>query len=113
MRGLYHFYLVNFFGLPYNYGDPTQNLGVPLKTNSGVTTDEYPKRSSVAECYKQIEQDLLEGTRLMSANRDEASTKIKRIDYLVGNALLSRMYLYMENWDKTIDYADSVLIAQL
>ncbi len=112
LRGLYHFYLVNFFGLPYNYGDPTQNLGVPLKTNSGVTTDEYPKRSSVAECYKQIEQDLLEGTRLMSANRDEASTKIKRIDYLVGNALLSRMYLYMENWDKTIDYADSVLIAQ-
>lgn len=112
LRGLYHFYLLNFFGLPYNHGDPAQNLGVPLKLISGVTTDEYPKREMVAECYKQIEQDLLEGTQLMSENREEASEKIKRIDYLLGYTLLSRMHLYMENWDKAREYADSVLMVQ-
>lgn len=112
LRGFYHLHLVNFFGLPYNYGDPTQNPGVPLKTISGVNTDEYPKRASVAECYKQIEEDLLKGAQLMSANREGASTKVNRIDYLVGYALLSRMYLYTEDWDHAIMYADSVLAVQ-
>ena len=109
LRGLYHFYLVNFFGLPYNYGDPTQNPGIPLKISSGVNTDERPTRASVADCYKQIEKDLQEGTALMSSSRSEASLKVNRIDYLVGHALLSRMYLYMEDWDNAIKYADSVL----
>ncbi len=110
LRGLYHFYLVNFFGAPYNFGDPTQNPGIPLKISSGVSTDERPTRASVADCYEQIEKDLQEGTALMSANRSEASSKANRINYLVGYTLLSRMYLYMEDWDKTIRYADSVLL---
>lgn len=109
LRGFFHFCLVNFFGKPYNDGNPAENLGIPLKLNSGVDTDEYPKRATVSECYKQIETDLIKGTELMSIYRISASTKENRLDYLVGFALLSRMYLYMEDWDKTIQYADSVL----
>ena len=108
LRGFYYFYLVNFFGLPYTYGDPTQNLGVPLKLTSGVTDEKFT-RNTVAECYEQIEKDLLLGTELMSQNRAEMSTQLNRVNYLVGFAMLSRMYLYMEDWDQTIAYADSVL----
>lgn len=108
LRGFYYFYLVNFFGLPYTYGDPSQNLGVPLKLVSGVTDEKFT-RNTVADCYGQIEKDLLLGTRLMSENRAEMSTQLNRVNYLVGFALLSRMYLYMGDWDAAIAYADSVL----
>lgn len=112
LRGFYHFHLVNFFGLPYNFGNPEENPGIPLRLRSGVDTDEYPRRASVADCYRQIIRDLEEGSKLMSENRAEASTKETRIDYVVGYALLSRVYLYMEDWDEVIRYADSVLSVQ-
>ena len=108
LRGFYYFMLVNFFGMPYNFGDPQQNLGVPLKLDSGVTDDRLA-RNSVAECYEQIERDLLRGTELMRRNASEQSLQITRLGYLAGYALLSRMYLYMEDYDKALAYADSVL----
>lgn len=108
LRGFYYLMLVNFFGLPYNFGDPEQNLGVPLKLDSGVTDDRL-ERNSVAECYEQIEKDLLRGTELMRQNSSQQSLKITRLGYLAGYALLSRMYLYMGNYDKALMYADSVL----
>ena len=108
LRGFYYLMLVNFFGMPYNFGEPSQNLGVPLKLDSGVT-DERLARNSVAECYEQIEEDLLRGTELMRQNASEQSLQITRLGYLAGYALLSRMYLYMENYDKALAYADSVL----
>lgn len=108
LRGFYYLYLVNFFGLPYNYGDPTKNAGVPLKLTSGVT-DEKMKPASVAACYEQIERDLLQGVELMKKGKNKASNLKTRLNYLAGYAFLSRMYLYTENWDKVIAYADSVL----
>ncbi len=108
LRGYYYLMLVNFFGLPYNYGDPEKNPGVPLKLTSGVT-DERFKRNSVAECYRQIEKDLLTGTNLMSKYRENRSQKVSRVNYLVGYAYLSRLYLYLEDWERVILYADSVL----
>ena len=109
LRGFYYFMLVNFFGMPYNFGDPSQNPGVPLKLDSGVTDDRLA-RNSVAECYEQIEADLLRGTELMRRNASEQSAQLTRLNYLTGYALLSRIYLYMEDYDKALAYADSVLI---
>lgn len=108
LRGFYYLMLVNFFGMPYNFEDPAQHLGVPLKLDSGVTDDRLP-RNNVAACYEQIEQDLLRGSELMARHASEQSLKLTRLNYLAGYALLSRMYLYMENWDKALAYADSVL----
>lgn len=106
LRGFYYFMLVNFFGLPYNYGDPKVNLGVPLKLTSGVT-DEKLKRNTVAEVYAQVESDLLEGARLMKENAMDVD--FVRVNHLVAYALLSRMYLYQEDWDNALKYADLVL----
>lgn len=106
LRGFYYFMLVNFFGLPYNFGDPTVNLGVPLKLTSGVTDEKF-KRNTVAEVYKQIENDLLKGAKLMEENAIEVD--FVRVNHLAAYALLSRMYLYMEDWDNALKYANLVL----
>ncbi|MBC5622025.1 RagB/SusD family nutrient uptake outer membrane protein [Butyricimonas hominis] len=108
LRGLYYYILVNFFGVPYNYGDPTINSGVPLKLNTGVTDEKF-KRNSVAECYEQILEDLETGTRLMKEGQEAQSNDVLRLRYPVGWALLSRVCLHMNKWDEVICYADSVL----
>ena len=109
LRACYYFHLVNFFGFPYNHGDPKVNFGVPLKLNSSVR-DEHFARNSVAEVYTQIEKDLLEGNRLLREN--DFHRNYFRIGHLAAKALLSRVYLYMEDWDKALAYADSVLQAK-
>lgn len=108
MRGYYYFNLVNLFGEPYNVGDPTKNLGVPLKLRMGVT-DELFTRNTVAEVYKQIESDWLQAVALMKQNESFVRADFHRMSYLGVWAMLSRLYLYQENWDKAILYADSVL----
>ena len=106
LRGFYYLHLVNFFSLPYNYGNPNENLGVPLKLISGVP-QEKPMRGTVAGVYAQIEKDLLEGAELMKANPQ--TTVFTRMNAWAAYGFLSRAYLYMEEWDKVIQYADSVL----
>ena len=106
LRAFYYLMLVNFFGQPYNIGDPEKNLGVPLKLHMDVT-EELFLRNSVAEVYRCIESDLLEGNRLLEEN--DLPKTYHRMDHLAAKALLSRMYLYMENWDKALEYADKVL----
>lgn len=110
LRGFYYLMLTNFFGMPYNYGDPREHKAVPLKLISGVITDfDDLKKNSVAECYAQIEKDLLEGARLMFENKNGGSLKILRMSYLSAYALLSRMYLYMEDYDNSLKYANLIL----
>ena len=106
LRGWYYLQLVNFFGVAYNQGDPRTELAVPLKLESTVT-GVFFARNTVAEVYAQIERDLLTGNRLL-VNYDYDRTFF-RIGHVAAKAILSRMYLYMENWDKAIAYADSVL----
>ena len=107
LRGFYYMMLVNFFGMPYTVGNPEQEPGVPLKLVSGVS-DELFSRNSVAEVYRRIESDLLEGSRLMRAN-DIGLASTYRLTGTAVHGLLSRMYLYMGDWDNVIRYADSVL----
>lgn len=106
LRSWYYLLLVNMFGMPYNYEDPTKNLGVPLKLDMTVR-DEPIARRSVADVYEQIERDLLEGNRLLT--QYDHNPGYYRIGRTAAKAILSRMYLYKEEWDKALLYADSVL----
>ena len=109
LRSYYYLMLVNLYGQPYNAEeiDVNTSLGVPLILTSGVT-DTYPKRNTLKEVYDQIEGDLLKSLPLLSAygkNND-----IYRVTDRFAHAVLSRMYLYQENWEKVIEHADSVLV---
>ncbi len=111
LRSYYYFMLVNLFGQPYNAEgiDVNQTPGVPLILESAVK-DEFPSRASVGRVYKQIEDDLLEAAPLMEAY-GKNNIKYKVTDLFV-HALLSRVYLYMENWDKSIEHATYVINRQ-
>lgn len=106
LRAYYYFLLVNYYGLPYNYGDPTQNPGVPLKLEMEVN-DGFMERNTVAEVYKQIITDLEEGIKLLEENKMDMS--LYKISALAGKSILCRVYLYMEDWDNVLKYANMVL----
>lgn len=108
LRAYYYFLLVNLWGEPYNKEgiDVNRALGVPLILSSSVK-DEFPPRESLAKVYGQIETDLLEAADLLDQyGQDNIKYKVTP---LFAYNLLSRMYLYMENWEKVAYYASIVI----
>ena len=106
MRALCHFDLVITYAQSYKCG--TENPGVPVIL---VTENGLPARNTVGEVYKQVVEDLLEAEKLMSddyarAGVDDAAAACTKPAI---QALLSRVYLYMENWQGAADYATKVI----
>lgn len=108
LRAFHYFTMVNVFGQPY-VNSPETNLGVPIKLTTSL--DDFPARATVKEVYEQIEKDLLKAIELMTI--PEGSTiQPKNSCYAskeVAEALLSRVYLYMERWDKVLEYTNNVI----
>lgn len=107
LRALCYFLLVNEFAQPYS-NNPTLNPGLPLKLASGL--DNLPQsRSTVAEVYAQIEKDLLQAIGYMTL---PAGMQPKSNSYATkeaAEALLARVYLFMERWEDAYKMADSVI----
>jgi starch-binding outer membrane protein, SusD/RagB family len=106
LRGFLYFVLVNLWGRPYNQ-DPNTNLGMPLKLSGDL--HDLPPRSTVAETYAQIEKDLLESASLMAGYTRPPTQYNWFASVDAANALLARMYVYMENNEKAIEFADKVI----
>lgn len=109
LRGFYYFNLVNIYGQPYNVNPDA--LGVPLKLNSGIEeSEDYLKRKSVSEVYEQILSDLhtAESTYLALPESEQWSDNY-RTSLPMVQLMLSRTYLYMENWAKAAEYAKLVM----
>lgn len=108
LRAFFYFNLVNIWGRPYAQ-NPSSNLGVPIILDAEPDADNLPPRATVKEVYELILSDLLSAAELMS--------EFKRIDseYNIyaseqaANALLSRVYLYMEDNAKAEEYATKVI----
>ncbi len=108
MRAFYYWRLVNTYALPYNdrQTSPETNLGVPLITESEVMDVGTP-RATVAEVYRQIVQDIEDACRLYGD--DTTDRGIYRINYTSAHLLASRIYLFMEQWDKVLEHANKAL----
>lgn len=107
LRGFFYLNLVNIFGQPYNYKPDA--LGVPLKLKSGAE-DNPITRNTVSECYDQIVSDLLEAIRLYSQLPKDMQWKSNyRTSLPMAQLVLSRTYLYMENWAEASRYAKMVM----
>ena len=105
VRALCHFDLVITYCQPYNQAD---TLGVPVVL---VTENAKPARSAKKAVYNQVVKDLTEAESLMSDNytRSGATDKAAVVSKPAIQALLSRVYLYMEEWQKAADYATKVI----
>ncbi len=102
LRALMHFNLLKFYGRPYTQGNPGSNLGVILRQSTQEDGDKA--RATVQEGYDLVIADLEKATELMNMDRGSEYAS-KEAAY----ALLSRVYLNMENHEKTISYADMVI----
>ena len=106
LRALALFDLTITYAQPYTYNK--ESLGVPVVT---VTSMASPARNTVAECYAQIVKDLTEAEQEMADNyqREGALDAAATVTKPVIQALLSRVYLYMGEWQKAADYATKVI----
>ena len=112
LRAYLHFVLVNVFAEAYK--DETQSandVGIPYvsEVEKTVTVDySDPKyRKSVAEVYRLIEQDILEGVDLIN----DAKYKVPAYHFNrnAANALAARFYLYKRDYEKCVQYATAAL----
>lgn len=100
LRAMGHFNLVRLFGRPYAQ-DKGASAGIPIKN---TPEDDMPARNSVKEVYDFVIEDLQHATSLMveEKNSNFASKE-------AAEALLSRVYLFMEDNENAILYADKVI----
>ncbi len=104
LRAVTNFQLVNLFAQPFQISGGT-NLGIPIVTEF-FTGDIAPfqlERSTVNEVHAFIEQDLLDA---IAALPEDNGT---RAEAGAARALLSRLYLYREDWARAADFANQVI----
>lgn len=104
-RAYSYYNLVSLFANQYDPITSSTDQGVPLR----LTTDINIKvgRSTVDENYTQILDDLTTSIGLLpSAN---TTRRYSRPDRLSAYAMLSRVYLAMNDYSKTLIYTDSCL----
>lgn len=109
-RALAHFDLVRTYAQPYCFTADASHIGVPVITTVQGPTDK-PKRQTVAKVYEQVIADLLEAETLISPDFTRVGAKNIRsvVSVHVIQALLSRVYLFSENWQASADYATKVI----
>jgi len=100
LRAMCHFHMVTLFAKPYCMG--TSNLGVVLRTSTNTNEN---TRATVGECYTQIVKDLQKASELMTS-RAGANKGYASKDAALG--LLSRVYLYMGEYDNVISTVKSM-----
>lgn len=101
LRALFHFDLVRLYGKPYNMDKAS--YGVPVVTEP-VDASAQLTRNSVEEVYTQIVKDLTEAAPLLSKKRSNGY-----INYYANQALLAKVYMYMDNFADALSAAEEVI----
>lgn len=97
--------LINLYAKPYDPETAKSEIGVPKRLGTGV--EATYSRASVAEIYALIESDLKDAVKEFTGSGLKKS--LWHPDALTAKLLLSRVYLYMNNWDRCIEYAGQVI----
>ncbi len=110
LRALSHFDLVRTFAQPYCFTADASHPGVPVILVPQAATDK-PKRETVAKVYEAVLTDLLEAEEIIDPAYQRAGIKDNAavVSLQAVQALLSRVYLYMENWAEAAAYATKVI----
>ena len=105
IRAYSHFMLVNIFAKQYRLTS-LQEPGIPYVTSiERRLTQEY-ERLTVAEVYKNIEEDLLQGLKDISYDAYSPAKQPFHFTPISANAFAVRYYLYVGAYDQVIEYAD-------
>jgi hypothetical protein len=108
LRSLAHFDMLRLFGQSYNY--QPDGPGVPIIDRLQLPTD-MPARNTVKEVFDFVVAGLKEAEAIMAndyARRNIADPTAACTKPAI-QALLSRVYLYMGQWQNAADYATKVI----
>ncbi len=105
IRAIAHFDLVRLYAQPYSYNKTS--LGVPVVTETKI---DEPARNTVEEVYTQVIKDLKDAESLFGDYKREGGADPKGFATKeAAQALLARVYLYMEDWQDAANYATKVI----
>lgn len=111
LRAQFYLFLVNIYGDAYAPSTAASKLGVPLKLTEYVEHDPDKnvqfERATVKEVYDQIVRDLEEAVDCFEKGSKPQS--IYRSSKEAALLLLSRVHLYMQNWEGARDRALEML----
>lgn len=109
LRALLHFILVNVFAQPYGYTSDASHFGIVYKKSANVT-DNFP-RSSVAEVYANIEDDLRSAIELLPTNPTTVplAQSALVINKKAAKALLARVLLFEGDFQQSKNLAREIL----
>lgn len=113
IRGALYFELMRLFAKDWSDGDPTANLGVPLKLQpTDLTYDQEANlidRSTVAEVYAQVLADLTDAVdRLPEENFGSGNKDIFATSW-AAKAMLARVHLQRREYDEARVLANDVI----
>lgn len=107
LRAQFYLFLVNIYGDAYAPETAKSKLGVPLKLTEYVEHDPDKnvqfKRTSVYEVYEQIVSDLKDA--ISCFEKGSKAKSVYHSSFEAATLLLSRVYLYMQNWESARDEA--------
>lgn len=101
LRALYYFTLVNLYAEPYTPSTAAATQGIPLKLTSYIEDKNYFP-GSVAEVYRQITDDLAVAETCLAQTSRKS---VYRADITATWLLMSRVYLYMQDYPNAQKYA--------
>jgi hypothetical protein len=101
IRALAHFDLLRVYGKSYTSATDA-DPGVPYVT--GVDPEAKPSRTPVKQAYGLVVADLVKASGLLGADASEG-----RFTKAAAEGILSRVYLYMGEWQKCVNAATDAL----
>ena len=105
VRGWSYLMLANLYGAPYVPLTAQSDLGVILRTDNEIK--QTYERASLAETYALIISDLTEARRLIDGSGGVKSKFHPSV--AACDLLLSRVYLYMQDWEQAEAFATEVI----
>lgn len=108
LRAYNLFNLVNMYAPTYNKVTSNKDKGVPIVTK--IDLEQVFPKASVAKVYEQILSDLTKAQELMNiAQQDKNKGLHYRFSKAALFAFMSRVYLYMGEYEKSVEATDQAL----
>lgn len=103
LRGLAHFDVARIYAQHYGFSSGASHPGVPIIKQFDETAE--PGRGTVADVYAAVIEDLEAGINKMKINDGGPG----RMTKIAAQALLARVYFYMENYSQVETLASAVI----
>ncbi len=107
-RALAFYYITNIWGEPYDPATASTAKGIPIKTTGYPELSSIP-RNNVQQCYDQILSDLLAAETIVADPTVTPTGNVFHVSKEAVEILLSRIYLYMQNWEKAKEFASKAI----